>query len=492
VNVVAPVLHAGRTRPDAIALVEGERVTSYGALVELVRRTSAHLTELGVRRGDRIGLCLKDTTDHIVTMLALAYIGAVVVTLDWRAPPAENARLVAGLGLARLITEPGTRAGGSGDLSEVPALCLDEDWHHAVARAERLAGSSELSHEPFAISATSGSTGTPKFTQMSHVQYYFAVVAMWELMGLAGPHRFLSNLPLYYSGGRNSCLAHLMRGDAVVLYPSLFGPDEYIEVVARHAITTAAVVPSMVRQLLASSGDGPLLPGLTALFCSGAPLYPEEKREAVRRLTAHFHERYGTAETLAISVLRPADFAARPSSVGQSHSLAELEIVDENHAVMPYGGVGQLRIRAPGMGSPLPGTAAEANFRKGWFYPGEVARLDEAGYIFLQGRSSEVIMRSGAKTYPAEVEATLLEHAGILEAAVVGERGPDNEESVIAFVVAKGPLEAVELLAHCRMRLTPHKVPRRFHFLNELPRKTSGKVDKLALSTCLATTSRCA
>jgi long-chain acyl-CoA synthetase len=133
------------------------------------------------------------------------------------------------------------------------------------------------------------------------------------------------------------------------------------------------------------------------------------------------------------------------------------------------------------LGSPLPGQVAETNFRNGWFYPGEIGRLDEAGYIFLHGRTSDVIMRSGAKIHPAEVEGTLVGHPGVIEAAVLGHRGADNEEAVIAFVVPRGALLVGELLAHCRMCLTPHKVPRQIHFLERLPKNTAGKIDKVAL-----------
>jgi acyl-coenzyme A synthetase/AMP-(fatty) acid ligase len=476
-NVVGPILHYGRTRSDTAALVEGERVITYGELADLVLRTASYLTAHGFQRGDRIGLCLRDTSDHLVALLAMAHIGAIAVPLDWRAPPPENARLIAGLGLACLLKEATER-----EVKGCPSIPVDPEWHRAVASANPATGSAPTWHDAFVISATSGSTGTPKFTVMTHLQYYFAIIAMWELMGLAGHHRFLCTLPLYYSGGRNSCIAHLLRGDSVILYSSLITPTEFLDVVNLQRITVAVGVPLTVRQLLAVSGEGLLLPGSTAFFCTGAPLHPEEKRQAARRLTPLFHERYGTAETLAISVLRPKDLADRSDSVGQPHSLAEIEIVDEDHRTLPRGVVGRLRFRGPGMGSPLPGSAAEANFRDGWFYPGEIARCDEAGYIFLQGRTSDVIIRRGAKIYPAEIEATLTEHADVIEAAVLGWRDPGNEEAVIAFVVTQGDIPASELLAHCRVRLTPYKVPRQFHFLEELPKNTAGKIDKTALA----------
>jgi acyl-coenzyme A synthetase/AMP-(fatty) acid ligase len=479
VNVVRSILHFGQTRKNEPALVDGTRTITYRELAGLVRRTASHLTTQGLRRGDRIGLCLKDSSDHVIALLGVAHVGGVAVPLDWRARPAENLRFIEGLGLTCLLTEPDTPLTGN-----FAVLRLDEEWNRAVARAEAVDVPSGDWDHAFVISASSGSTGTPKFTLMTHWQYYFAIAGMFELMGFAGRHRFLCTLPLYYSGGRNSCLAHLLRGDCVVLYPSLFSPNEYVDVVSRERITIGGLVPTMVRQLLASGGHEPLLPGLMALFCTGALLHAEEKRRAARTLTPNFHERYGTAETLAISVLRPEDFADRAESVGQPHSLVEIEIADENDRPLPSWVVGRLRVRGPGLGSPLPGQA-ETNFRGGWYYPGEIAQLDEDGYIFLQGRTSDVIMRSGAKIYPAEVEMTLVEHAGVVEAAVIGHPGADNEESVIAFVVPRGNLSAGELLAHCRIRLTPHKVPSQIHFLDRLPKNTAGKIDKISLAKVL-------
>jgi long-chain acyl-CoA synthetase len=482
-NLVGSVLHFGKTRPGTPALIEGDRTVTYGELAVLVRRTTCHLTAHGFRRGDRIGLCLRDTCDHLIALLAVAHMGGVAVPLDWRARPTENARFILQLGLTSVLAEPDSRLTG-----DCAVVLLDEGWRHAVDRiAVHVGGQSPGDWtDPFVISATSGSTGNPKFTSMTHSQYHFAIAGMFELMGLSGEHRFLCTLPLYYSGGRNSCLAHLLRGDSVVLYPSLFGTAEYLDAVSRHRITVGVVVPSMVRRLLSTRGSKPMLPGLAKFFCTGAPLHAEEKREAARRLSPSFHERYGTAETLAISVLRPEDLAERADSVGHPHSLVEIEIVGDDDQPLPDGEVGRLRIRGPGVGSPLPGPAVDMNFHNGWYYPGEIARLDEAGYIFLQGRTSDVIIRSGAKIYPAEVEAALLEHPGVIEAAVLGHRGIDGEETIMAFVVPRDGLSVGELLGHCRARLTPHKVPRQIRYLEQLPKNTAGKIDKLALAKTLA------
>jgi len=480
-NLTAAILHFARVSPEAPALIDDGGTLSYGALAERIRGTAAHLCSLGLRPGDRVGLVLRDTAAHVAALLGICHFGGVAAPLDWRAKAAENSAFLAGLTPAALLVEP-----GAAPLGSCPNLPLDADWHAAVAAAPA-ADYPTGWQDPFVISATSGSTGRPKFILMTHAQYYFAITGMFELLGLAGRHRFLCTLPLYYSGGRNSCIAHLLRGDCVVLYPSLFTAEEYVGVATRRQITVAGLVPSMVRQLLAAPGPEPLLPGLATLFCTGAPLHAEEKRRAARKLSPQFHERYGTAETLAISILRPGDFATRADSVGQPHSLAEITIADEHDQPLPTGATGRLRYRGPGLGTPLHDIAENPNFRGGFYYPGEIARLDSAGYIFLQGRSSDVIMRSGAKIFPAEIEAVLAEHPAVAESAVLGHPGQDAEEIVVAFVVPRGNLAAATLLAHCRARLTPHKVPRQIHIVPEVPKNTAGKIDKRKLAASLQT-----
>jgi len=478
-TIAASVLHFSVTRPEAPAIVEGDNVISYGQLGALITRTASHLLSLGLKRGDRIGLCLRDTGDHLAVILAAAHLGVVATPLDWRARVPENARLVGTLGLARLVTEADLEAS-----ADCPIVALDGQWRKAVARAEIACPAAGEWADPFTISATSGTTGQPKFTVMTHAQYHFAVSGMAELMDLSGRNRYLCTMPLYYSGGRNSCIFHLLRGDCVVLYPHLFGPEEYAHLVQRYSITIGGLVPTAIRQLLLVVDDDPALVELSLLFSTGAPLHSEEKCLALTKLTPGFRERYGTAETLAVSMLRPENFADRAGSVGQPHSLIQASIADDDGQPVALGDPGRLRFRGPGVASPLPGPA-EANFRDGWFYPGELARIDERGFIFLEGRVSDVIIRNGAKIHPAEVESVLLQHPGVIEAAVLARGRPDQDQTIVAFAVVREATTAGQLIAHCRTRLSPHKVPREFYFLSEFPRNTAGKTDKMALAGSL-------
>ena len=478
-NLTDPILRYGRMQPTAAALLEGEETISYGTLSDVVLRTAQHLADLGIQPGDQVGLCLKDDVQHVIALLAVLRLGATAVQMDWRSRGPEKARIATAFALKRIITLPdGAIEAGC------PSIPVDSNWHSAIQTAQPLDMTAGDWNAPAAVLASSGTTGLPKFTMATHLQLYLHAIAYLEIVP-PSRQRFLATLPHYFSAGRLVLLAHLMRGDTIVLHPSLFTAAEYVRAVSRHKVTAGFIVPSVVRQLFAISEPGkPLFPDLEVLICGGAPLFPDEKRDAVQMLTPNFHEMYGAAAIGPLSALRPRDLIEHPTSVGRPFLLVEVDVVDDGDRPLGPGIPGRLRCRGLGLTSPIgvPGAPpSAADFRDGWHYPGEIAALDESGYIQLQGRSSEVIFRGGAKIFPAEVEAALQAHDAIAEAAVVGRDGPDQQQQVVAYVVARRQVAPGELLAHCRTQLTAFKVPQEIHVVPDLPRNASGKLDKRAL-----------
>jgi acyl-CoA synthetase (AMP-forming)/AMP-acid ligase II len=484
VNLVSAILNHARTSPRAPALAEIDRTIDYGTLALAVTRTARRLSALGIGPGDRLGLCLKDDIDHIIAYLAVGYVGAAAVPIDWRARPEEIARITRALGLKRLIAEADAWLP-----PDSPAVALDAAWHRSVARAEPLMDSPATWQDVFTIAVSSGSTGTPKFVATTHLQYSFVVSGVLQALDLSGPHRFLCTLPLCYVSAPNRWVSHLLRGDCVVIHPSLVSAAEYIDIACRVGATVGVLVPTVVRQLLASAAKPPLLPAMAAVFTTGAPLSPEEKLAASRTLTPNFYDAYGTTEIGLLSLLRPRHLATHGGSVGQPHALADVQIVDVDDVPLPAGAAGRLRYRGPALGSPvapLEGPAAPHGYHDGWHYPDEIAHLDLDGFLFLHGRNSDVINRGGAKFYPIEIENTLQAHEGVGEAAVLGRRQEGADDEVVAFVVVRGAPRLGELLAHCRGHLAAHKVPQRLCLVPSLPRTPSGKIDKAALRDRLA------
>jgi long-chain acyl-CoA synthetase len=476
-NTVETILRHGRIQPAAIALIEDDRTITYGELSELVLRTAGHLHALGVRRGDYIGLCLKDDWQHVIALLAVARLGAVVVQIDQRTRPPEKARIAAAFDFKFIITLPD--ADLAANCATVP---LDSEWERRVAHSDVPDSLPNEWHDPMVVQPTSGTTGLPKFTLATHLQFYFRLASFCELMPANLQCRYLATLPLFSGFGRNLCLLHLFYGATLIISPRVFSTAEFLEMATRHQVTVAAVVPSALRQFLAAAGgDQPLLFGLDLLICAGAPLFADEKCKVVRHVTPNFHEVYGASAFGPISVLRPKDIPERADTAGRPFTLADLEIVDENERCVATGETGRLRCRGPALASPIADNSAD-DFRNGWHYPGEIAALDESGYLHLQGRTSDVVFRGGAKIFPTEIEAVLQTHDKVAEASVIASGSSGREQELTAYVVAKGEVTPGQLLAYCRQQLTPYKVPRQIYIVSDLPRNLSGKVDKRALA----------
>lgn len=441
-NLIEPVLRHSRMQPEAAALIDDERTITYRTLAELVLDTAGRLAALGIKQGDQVALCLRDDWQHVVALLAVARLGAMVVQIDWRSPAAEKARAATAFAPKLILTTPEF---------DIPTNCaivkFDSKWHADLATAIPPSDLPSEWGDPFTALATSGSTGAPKFTLATHIQYYSHVAAYLELIPPTRRQRYLSVLPLHFSAGRVACLSHLLRGDSVILYPALFTAGEFVDTVNRHRATVAFVVPTVVRQLLSiAEPHKPMLPGMEVFMCVGAPIFAEEKIEAACKLTPNFYDRYGAAAIGPVAAMRPQDLSERATSVGRSHMLVDVEVVDEDDRPLGPRETGRLRCRGPGLTAPIVnsrgGTSAADDFRNGWHYPGELAALDEFGYIYLKGRVSEVIIRGGAKIHPAEVEAILLEHRNVAEAAVVGRSTSSKDEDIVAFVVARGRLHS--------------------------------------------------
>ncbi len=484
-NLAEVISSHARARPGAVALIDGDLTLRYDELDRRIRQGAAQLRSLGIAAGDAIAICLGDKADHVLAFLAAARLGAIAVPIDWRAPAVERTRIATGLGAKLALVEP-----RSPSLGDVPTITIDASWYSEAERQDPAQQFPSEADAPLMIGLSSGTTGAVKGMLVSHRQMHARTIPFDAILD-PGPHRYLSASPLAFSAGRGYCLTHLIRGHTVVLHPPLFDAQEYVEIAAQVRATVAFVVPTVLRALLElpQPTSAPLLPSLRALICAGAPTHPEEKRAAIRRLTPHFHEIFGTVGTGPITVLTPRDIAAHAESAGRPHTIWELEIVDENDRALPTGTAGRLRVRGPGAATRVEaGSAAVGEaVRDGWYYTGDIAALDQAGFLHLKGRASDVILRGGSNVYPDEIEAVLAEHAAVAAAAVIGRPSPQLGEEVVAVVVTRADVTIDDLIAHCRRRLSAYKIPAQIVFATELPRTSFGKPDRKRLARAMQT-----
>ncbi|HXP72907.1 MAG TPA: class I adenylate-forming enzyme family protein [Stellaceae bacterium] len=477
-NLAEVIARHAATRPDVLAMMDGERRVTYRDLDRRIRQGGAHLRSLDIRPGDAVAICLKDTADHVIAFLSAARLGAVAVPIDWRAPPVERARVAQGFEAKLALTEA-----GAGRVAGVPSRIVDASWH---AEAELQGCDQEFPSDPDAplmIGLTSGTTGAVKGMLVTHRQMHARAKPFDGILS-DRLHRYLSTSPLAFSAGRNYCLTHIIKGHTVIFHPSLFTAEEYVEAINQNQATVGFVVPTVIHWLLdLPRQSGPLLPSIEVLMCGGAPLRAEEKRATLAHVTPNFYEFYGTVATGPISFLRPSEMQAHAETAGRPAAGWDLAIVDEDDAPVEPGVTGRLRARGPALASGLVGAATGGieGFRSGWYYTGDLAALGADGLLYLRGRATDVILRGGSNVHPDEIEAILIEHPAVAEAAVVGRPSRELGEEVVAFAVARGSVEPQALIDHCRKRLTAFKVPCEIILVADLPRTSFGKVDRKRL-----------
>ncbi len=472
-----------RARPDHPALEDAVRRLDHASLARLVRQSAAHLGDLGLRPGDIVGLCLPDCIDHVVLIYALARAGLVLLPMDWRWTPTEQDNVARHFGARAVIALPGHAPVGGARM-----ITLDEDWHSLVARAPADRDFPHDGDAPLLLSLSSGTTGRPKGPMIAHRHMLRRFWTHWINLGLNAQDRYVCATPLYFGGGRTFTMSVLFAGGTVIMAPPPHEGDALPATIARVQATSLFIVPTQLRGLmnLPPAQSAPLR-GLKLLLSSGSALHPEERGAIRENLCPRFFEYYASTEGGGVSLLTPEDQLRYTDSVGRPVFAVEVEAVDDSDMPLPAGQIGALRYRGPGVAEGFhndPEASREA-FRQGWFYPGDLGEIDAHGYIFLRGRRKDMIIRGGVNIYPGEIEGVLASHDAVADAAVVAWASPRLGEEVAAFVVLRAPVEEAALIAWCRGRLAPYKVPVRVGTLDTLPRNSGGKVLKQELVALL-------
>lgn len=469
-------IHA-RARPTHAALVEGARRITYAEAARAVRDLASRLVALP--QDAPVGVCLRDTAEHVLVLYALARAGRVILPMDARWTEEEKRNVAAQFGASLVLLEP--------DMAALPGLACATVAEVSAWPAQQAA----FRHDedaPLLLSLSSGTTGRPKGPLIAHRHFLARFRTHWINLGLNARDRFLCATPLYFGGGRTFAMSVLFSGGTVVMCPPPASPEAIVAAVATHDITSLFLVPTQFRRLLALP-DAALAPlrRLTLLFSSGAPLSREERVEIAARLCPHFFEYYASTEGGGVSLLTPADIAAHGDSVGRPVFAVEVEVVDDEGRPLPPGETGLLRYRGPACATSYhrdPEASAEA-FRDGWFHPGDLASLDADGFVTLRGRRKDMIIRAGINIHPADVEAALNAHPAVGESAAVGWPSREYGEEIAAFVRLRSPADPAELLAFAQARLPRPKWPRAVFVVEDLPRNSAGKVLRRELAARL-------
>ena len=479
---------------DALAFISRGRRTTYGELRRQVADLRAGLVHLGVEPGDRVAIVAANNWFFAVSYLATLGAGAVAVPLNPSSPSAEIRHELVTIGARVAIVGPSGRdamAGiGKGATPLEHVIVPDGVELPAATPVDKLLGGDPVpiveraAADLAVLIFTAGTSGSPRAAMLTHGNLLANLEQMQRSPGraLTTDDVGLGVLPLFHIFGLNVLLGLSLYAGASVVLVERFDPASAIDSVRDHGITIIAGAPPMFQAWADAHGVDPEAMASVRLVVSGAaPLYPEVADAFERRFHKPIFQGYGLTEASPTVTSSVIGGISKPSSIGLPLPGIEVRLVDEEGEDALVGDAGELWVRGPNVFAGYwddPSATQRVLTADGWLRTGDVAVVDDDGYLYLVDRVKDLIIVSGFNVYPAEVEEALLEHPGISSVAVIGVSHPHTGETVKAFVVqAPGHhLEEDQVIEFCAGRLARYKCPTKVTFVDELPTGMGGKL----------------
>jgi fatty-acyl-CoA synthase len=479
---------------------------SYASLYDAVEGLAAGLVAAGVEKGDRVGIWAPNRWEWVVLQYAAADIGAILVNVNPAYRTHELQYVLNQAGISLLVAAPAFKTSDyRGMVADVRGQCPglrsvvflgDPEWDalsvgdRSVLPALRAALSFD---DPINIQYTSGTTGFPKGATLSHHNILNNGFFVGELCSYTEADRICIPVPFYHCFGMvMGNLAATSHGACMVIPSPGFDPRATLETVAEEQCTSLYGVPTMFIAELADPSFGSQdLSSLRTGIMAGSPCPVEVMKRVVADMgMTEVTICYGMTETSPVSTQTRAtdDLERRVSTVGQVHPHVEVKVVDPvTGLVVPYGTPGELCTRAYSVMLGYwdePAKTAEVLDPAGWMHTGDLAEMDEAGYVNIVGRIKDMVIRGGENVYPREVEEFLYTHPDIVDAQVIGVPDEKYGEELAAWVRLRpgaADLDAAALREFCTGKLAHYKIPRYVRVVDEFPMTVTGKVRKVEM-----------
>lgn len=453
---------------DHPALVGNAGTLTYGELRARAGAAATRLREHGVNRGAHVGVLLSDGIELAIVLHALMRCEAVIVPLGLRLTTSELAAQLSAAGADLLIAdEPGLRL--------EPSL-RGGAWNGRIVDVASLRGFLAAAAAPpidlaarHCVLFTSGSTGRAKGVALAYGNHLWSAFASAVQLGMHPDDRWLACLPFCHIGGLSILLRSVIYGTTAVVHDG-FDPAAVNRAIDEQRITIVSVVANMLQRMLAERGPKPYPPSLRCVLMGGGPA-PRSLLELCAEREVPLAPTYGLTEASSQVATRQPSRAPCPADAVGSPLLG-------TEVCLTEGRTGEILVRGPTVGSGYVNVAEPLTDPDGWLHTGDLGYLDDDGELHVVGRRDDMIVSGGENVHPAEVEAALQSHPGVLEACVFGVADERWGRAVHARVrlAPDAAVTADELRAHLRTLLAGYKVPRLIERVEDFPRTAAGKI----------------
>lgn len=494
--------------PNSIAAVQGERRVNYKELYDGAVKVASILQGHGIRRGDRIIIALENSVEYIISYFGVLLAGGVTVAINPDIKPAGLQKIILDCTPAGIISRsnifPVINACKSvysigfillhGNLGPVassdPTVVSFDSFSNHV---DGLYQPNEHKKEELAsIIYTSGTTGEPKGVMLSHKNLVSNANSIISYLGLTEQDSMVVVLPFYYSYGNSILLTHVMQGAKLVIDNRFLYPNVVLDHMVKEEVTGFAGVPSTFAILLYRSNfRHTSIPSLRYLTQAGGPM-PHDMAFEIMNIYPHarLFIMYGQTEASArLSYLPPDELWKKKGSVGKGIPGVTLEVIKESGEKALPGEVGEVTATGDNIMTGYWGKEEDTKkvLRDNRLFTGDIATVDEDGYVYILGRSTEMIKSGAHRIAPREIEEIILKHPKVSEVAVVGQKDPILGEAICSFLVLKEGEVCTEkeFMHFCHKNLPTYKMPRTIRFVPSFPKTESGKIKKEELKKLL-------
>ncbi|MFD1848767.1 class I adenylate-forming enzyme family protein [Oceanobacillus bengalensis] len=487
-------------------LYYGEKSYTNVEAKNITKKVSAMINSLGIESGERILVCMPNCPEVVFSYQGILRSGAIVVPVMYLLHEKEINYILENSEAKAIITSSFLLSkmvkATEGLLKKPTIICIDTphekdlvrdsdveivEWEKTLPKVDITEDRKpELKESDVAVILyTSGTTGQPKGVMLTHKNLFSSASNGASLREADERGTTLGVLPLAHIYGFGVMNGLLIQGSSVVIF-SKFDAEEVFKAIEKYKVKSFAAVPAMIHAMVHNSNSDKYdLSSLETVGSGSAALPINLRKKFFEKFNTEVRDAYGLSEASPGVASNRKDMPIKEGSVGIPIPGVEIKIVDEEGIELPPGEVGELLVQGDNV---TPGyfrneEATRAGLKDGWLHTGDMAKIDEDGYLFIVDRKKDLIIRGGFNIYPRDLEELLAKHEAVSEVAVIGVPSESMGEEILACVVKKEGVDISEeeLIKYCQVHLAKYKTPRQVVFVDELPRNGVGKILKMHL-----------